>query len=96
MTFRKTAILSADSAYDSKILRKKCSEKNIALISLVNRRRDKKRTSYTPNHRWFVEQTFGIFHWKRGLKTCWTKTQESFLAFVQLAPAERLFKRSRI
>ena len=96
MTFEKTAIIAADSAYDSKILRKKCSEKNIALISSVNKRRDKKRTSYTPNHRWIVEQTFGIFHWKRGLKTCWTKTQESFLAFVQLVAAERLFKLSRI
>jgi putative transposase len=86
------AIIAADSAYDAKELKQMCAKMNIALIASVNKRRDKNRKSYSPNNRWIVEQTFGILHWRRGLKTCWTKMRKSFLAYLQFAAAERLFR----
>lgn len=90
------AILVADSAYDTKKLRKKCTKLNIVLLASTNKRNDKNRQNFKSKGRWIVEQFFGIIHWKRGLKICWAKTLESFLSFLQLAAAERLFRLARI
>jgi putative transposase len=88
----KIRIIAADSAFDAKKLYKAAAAKNLALVACINPRRDKtiKRTKVL--HRWVVEQTFGIFSWFRGLKTCWAKTKESHLGFLQLASAIRLFQ----
>ena len=94
--FSKPAILAADSAYDAEILRKECAKKNIALLASTNKRKNKNAHIFKSKGRWIIEQFFGILHWKRGLKTCWAKTLESFLSFLQLTAAERLFKLARI
>jgi len=94
-TFRKSKkvrILTADSAWDNKESRLKCKKKNIALIASTNKRRNKKKHKSSAPMRWIAEQTFGILSWLRGLKICWAKTQESALAFLQIACSFRIFK----
>jgi putative transposase len=83
-------IMAADSAFDARRLYKKSKEKNIALIASPNKRRKKDVHKFNIPHRWIVEQTFGILSWFRGLKTCWAKTRESSLGFLQLACSIRL------
>lgn len=85
-------ILAADSAFDSKCLRKYCKERNIVLLAATNLRRNKKKKKYKPSCRWIVERTFGWLSWYRGLKICWTKTTESFLAFLIIAASVQLFR----
>ena len=85
-------IIAADSAFDVKKLYKLCSDKNIALVASINPRRDKTKEKTIVLHRWVVEQAFGIFSWIRGLKTCWNKTLEANLAFLQIACSIRMFK----
>ena len=89
---KKVRIIAADSAFDVKRLYIKCKEKNIALIATPNPRRRKDVHRFNVPHRWIVEQTFGILSWLRGLKTCWAKTIESSLGFLQLACSIRLLK----
>jgi transposase len=88
----KVGIISADSAFDSRKLKKICKNKGFVLLAATNRRRNKNVEVYKPNCRWIVERTFGWLSWFRGIKTCWTKTKESFLAFLQLAASIQLFK----
>jgi len=87
-------VIVADSAFDAESLRVLSKKKNICLQTAPNRRRKKNKGvpfSHLP-YRWIVEQTFGIFSWLRGLKTCWAKTRGSALGFLKLACAFRLFK----
>lgn len=85
-------IISADSAFDAKKLYSFCKKKNLALIASINPRRNKNVHQYHAPYRWIVEQTLGILNWFRGIKTCWNKTYESSLAFLQIACSLRLFK----
>lgn len=85
-------IIAADAAFDVKKLYSECKKKNIALITSPNPRRKKGIHKFNVPYRWIIEQTFGILSWFRGLKTCWAKTLEASLGFLQLACAWRLFK----
>lgn len=85
-------IMVADSAFDVKRLYMKSKGKNIALIASPHSRRKKNVHKFKVPHRWISEQTFGILSWQRGLKTCWAKTLESSLGFLQFGCALRLFK----
>lgn len=85
-------VLISDSAWDVKKLREELATKNIALFASTNVRRDKSKKIIRPGGRWKIEQVFGIQHWNRGVKFCWTKTQDSFLAICQLASAIHNFK----
>ena len=89
-------ILAADSAFDVERLRSICKVKNIALVAVPNRRRRKNIHVFQVPHRWIIEQTFGILSWYRGLKTCWAKTRESALSFLQIACSLRLFRMAGI
>jgi transposase len=89
-------IIAADSAFDVKDLYLKSKRKNIALIASPNPRRKKDVYKFNVPHRWIVEQVFGILSWFRGLKTCWSKTLESALGFLQIACSLRLFKMAGI
>jgi len=85
-------ILTADSAFDVKKLRSFSKEKNMILLASKNIRRSKNEDRYFPLHRWIVERTFGIFSWWRGLKTCYAKVKESYLAFVQIASVDQMIR----
>ena len=85
-------VMAADSAWDSHSLRTDLAKENIALFAATNPRRDKTKKKIRPGGRWRVEQVFGIQQWYRSLKTCWTKTKDSFLSFCQLASAIHNFK----
>ena len=85
-------VISTDSAWDSKKLRKALAEVNLALHASTNVRRNKSRRKIRSGGRWKMEQIFGIQQWNRGIKFCWAKTQESFLAFCQFASAIHNFK----
>ena len=87
----KVLILAADSAFDSKQLRKACAARNIALITPSNPRRNKKSHPQKVLHRWIVERSFAWLSWYRGLKICWAKSRQSHLAFLNFAIAIRLF-----
>ena len=89
---KKVIILTADSAFDVKKLRSFSKEKNIILLTSKNIRRSKDKTRYFPLHRWIVERTFGYFAWWRGLKICYAKTKETFLAFVQIASIDQMIR----
>jgi transposase len=89
-------IIAADSAFDVKKLYLLCKKKNIALVASTNPRRNKKKHKFHAPYRWIVEQTFGILSWFRGIKTCWTKTFETTLAFLQIACSLRLFRMAGI
>ena len=85
-------VMSTDSAWDVTHLRNKLAKENLALYAATNVRRNKLRPKLRPGGRWKVEQVFGIQQWNRGIKFCWTKTKESFLALCQLASAVHNFK----
>lgn len=85
-------IMAADAAYDSKHIRQLCKKYNFALLSATNIRKNKNKKKYNPSFRWIVERTFGWQSWFRGIKICWTKTQDSFTAFLQLVSSIQLFK----
>ena len=89
-------IVAADSAFDVKYLRAMCKKKNLALIASPNSRRKKNVHKFNVQHRWIVEQVFGILSWHRSIKICWAKTIESALAFLQIACSLRLFKMAGI
>ncbi len=81
-----------NSAWDVEKLRKDLVKNNLALFAATNVRRDKLKQTTKPGGRWKIEQIFGIQQWNRGIKFCWTKTKESFLALCQLASAIHNFK----
>ncbi len=85
-------VISTDSAWDVEKLRKDLVKNNLALFAATNVRREKLKQKTKPGGRWKIEQIFGIQQWNRGIKFCWTKTKESFLAFCQLASAIHNFK----
>jgi putative transposase len=85
-------VMATDSAWDVKKLRTDLAKHNLALFASTNIRRDKSKTKNRPGGRWRIEQIFGIQQWNRGIKFCWTKTKESFLALCQLASAIHNFK----
>ena len=87
-------VLAADSAFDTQELRNFCKEKNIALIASKNPRNSADKHTFSVPHRWVVERTFGWFAWQRSLKICWTKLRKTYLAFLQIAAANQLFKMS--
>lgn len=88
----KPIAMTSDSAYDSKKLYKKAASYNIALVASINVRRNKNKVKFRPKGRWRVEQVFGIQNWNRGIKFCWTKTKDSFLALCKFAAAVHNFK----
>jgi hypothetical protein len=88
----KPKVMSTDSAWDAKHLRDKLAKANLALFASTNTRRDKTKKVLRPGGRWRIEQVFGIQQWNRGIKTCWTKTKESFLALCQLSSSIHNFK----
>lgn len=85
-------VMATDSAWDVEHLRKNLAKQNIALFASTNVRRSKSRRKLKPGGRWKIEQIFGIQQWNRGIKFCWTKTKESFLALCQLASAVHNFR----
>lgn len=88
----KPKVMATDSAWDVKQLRKNLAQKNLVLFASTNVRRDKLKRKNKPSGRWKIEQIFGIQQWNRGIKFCWTKTKESFLALCQLASAIHNFR----
>jgi hypothetical protein len=88
----KPKVMATDSAWDVKQLRRELAKLNLALNSSTNVRRDKSKKRVKPKGRWKIEQIFGIQQWNRGIKFCWAKTKESFLALCQLASAIHNFK----
>ena len=84
--------MATDSAWDSSKLRKELVKDNLALHAATNVRRDKTKKKIRPRGRWRIEQIFGIQQWNRGIKFCWTKTKDSFLALCQLVSAIHNFR----
>jgi len=89
-------ILAADSAFDAKELRSFCKQQGIILVAATNVRRRTNIEKIRPKGREVIERTFGWLAWYRGLKICWNKTIESFVAFLQLASSLQLFRMSGI
>jgi len=85
-------VLAADSAFDARKLRRCCRERGFLLIAATNMRRRKNVCRNRVKRRWLVERTFGWLSWYRGLKICWSKTAESFLAMLQFAASLQLFR----
>jgi putative transposase len=85
-------VMSTDSAWDVKKLRQELAKVNLALHASTNVRRDKSKRKIKSGGRWRIEQIFGIQQWNRGIKFCWTKTKESFLALCQFASAVHNFR----
>ena len=79
--------MATDSAWDTKKLYKELAKENLALFAATNIRCDKNKPKLKPGGRWKSEQVFGIQQWNRGIKSCWAKSKDSFLAFCQLASA---------
>jgi putative transposase len=88
----KPKVLVTDSAGDVEQLRKNYAKENIALHASTNVRRNKKKRKIKTGGRWRMEQVFGIQQWNRGIKSCWTKTKEAFLALCQFVAAIHNFK----
>lgn len=89
-------VMVADRAWDINCLRNSLTKDNIALLAATNVRRDKNKKKFTPWERWKIEQIFGIQQWNRGIKCCWTKTTEAFLALCQFASAVQNFNTTRV
>lgn len=85
-------VMATDSAWDVKKLRTDMAKENVALHASTNVRRDKLKRKIKSGGRWRIEQIFGIQQWNRGIKSCWAKTKESFLALCQLASSIHNFK----
>ena len=85
-------VMVTDSAWDVVKLRKDMAQENIALHASPNVRRNKSKRKIKSGGRWRIEQIFGIQQWNRGIKSCWTKTKDSFLALCQLASSIHNFK----
>lgn len=85
-------VITTDSAWDVKKLRSDLAKKNLALHASTNVRRSKTKRKIKTGGRWRIEQVFGKQQWHRGIKFCWAKTKDSFLAFCQLVSAIHNFK----
>jgi len=85
-------VMEVDSAYDCKQIEQFCKKYNFVLLAATNIRRNKHKKKYKSHFRWIVERTFSWQSWFRGLKICWAKTEESFVAFLQLVSSVQLFK----
>ena len=85
-------VMSTDSAWDIEDLRKKLALKNLALHASTNVRRNKNKRKIKSGGRWRIEQVFGIQQWNRGIKFCWTKTIDSYLALCQFVSSVHNFK----
>jgi len=85
-------VIATDSAWNSKKLRHQLAKINLALHPSTNVRRNKSKRKIKSGSRRKIEQIFCIQHWNRGIKICWTKTKESFLALCQLASAIHNFR----
>lgn len=85
-------VMSTDSAWDVKKIYKELAKENIALNAATNVRRNKLKRKTKPGGRWRVEQVFGIQQWHRGIKFCWNKSKDSFLALYQFASAIHNFR----
>jgi len=68
------------------------AKENIALFASTNIRRNKDKRKIYPKGRWRVEQIFGIQQCNRGIKFCWSKIKNSFLAMYQFASAIHNFR----
>jgi putative transposase len=88
----KPKVMATDAAWDIKKLYHLLAQENIALFASTNVRRNKHKRKQRPRGRWRIEQVIGIQQWYRGIKFCWTKTRESFLALCQFASALHNFK----
>jgi transposase len=88
------SIIAADSAYDSKLLRKKAAAIGFVLFAAKNKRRNKDCPVIKPKGRWQIEATHSWLNNFRSVKTCYAKLHESFLAFLQIAAAIQLFRMS--
>lgn len=84
-TSQKARILAGDAAFDSRRLRRICAQKNIALLTPSNPRRNSSNSDYRPYRRWVIERTFGWLSWLRGIKPCRSKTYISCLSLFQIA-----------
>jgi len=89
---QKPKVMVTDSAWDIKKMYQDLAKENIALLAAINVRRNKEKKRFIPRGRWRIEQVFGIQQWNRGIKFCWTKTKDSFLALCQLASAIHNFR----
>jgi putative transposase len=88
----KPKVMATDSAWDVEKLRKDLAKKNIALHAATNVRRNKSKRKIKSGGRWRIEQIFGMQQWNRGIKFCWAKTKESYLALCQFVSAIHNFK----
>lgn len=88
----KPKVMATDSAWDVERFRKELAKMDLALFASTNVRRDKTKKKNRPKGRWRVEQIFGIQQWNRGIKFCWTKNKDSFLALCQLASSIHNFR----
>ena len=84
--------MATDFAWDVATLRKDMAQENIVLHASTNVRRNKAKRKIKSGGRWRMEQIFGIQQWNRGIKSCWTKTKDSFLALCQLTSSLHNFK----
>jgi putative transposase len=89
-------ILAADSAYDSKNLSNLAKENGFVLYAATNKRRRRNCEIRRPSLRWKVEASHSWLNNFRGLKTCWTKTKEAFLALLQLGSSVLLLRKAII
>jgi transposase len=89
-------ILAADSAYDAKRLRVLAKERGFVLYLATNKRRRRDCKRIMPSFRWKVEASHSWLNNFRSLKTCWTKTKEAFVAFLQLGASVVLFRKGII
>lgn len=88
----KPKVMATDSAWDSKALRTALAAENLALFASTNPRGDRFKKIIRPGGRWRIEQILGIQQWYRGVKFCWTKSQDSFLALCQFASSLHNFR----
>jgi hypothetical protein len=88
----KPKVIATDSAWDVKKIRTDLATENLVLHAATNVGRNKMKRKTKPGGRWKIEQIFGIQQWNRGIKFCWTKTKDSFLALCQLASAIHNFR----
>lgn len=88
----KISIVAADSAYDSKRLRKAASREGFVLHASTNKRRNKNCPVIKPKGRWKVEPVHSWLNNFRAVKICYTKQKETFIGFLQIAASVQLFK----
>jgi putative transposase len=88
----KPKVMSTDSAWDIEKIRKELALHNLALHASTNVRRNKNKRKIKSGGRWRIEQVFGIQQWNRGIKFCWAKTKETYLALCQFVSSIHNFK----